>query len=238
MSNYFDNQSQWSWRISEEGVFVTTDHGNHTHTLEVTNISIGEMANQTGEVMGKAHRAAPHDYKDLKIITDRNDKGDLKMGDKQSFLDRIRVDDITKEKLNEVSKDYSQMQSTAKKTDDGGRERGDDGPGKQGRESGLKSGSKVEAMRMDMKAESNTPKGQLSQNGKALPDSGQTSASISGGKAVSGNGVSVGGKGSSGGEGSSGGGHGTSGGGHGGSAGGSGVSGGGHGVSGGGHGGH
>ena len=33
MSNYFDNQDKWSWNISEKEVLVTTDYGDHAHTL-------------------------------------------------------------------------------------------------------------------------------------------------------------------------------------------------------------
>ena len=64
MANYFDNQDKWSWQVSDKEVLVTTDHGNHTHTLEVTNVPIGEMVENTGQVMGDAHRAASHDFKE------------------------------------------------------------------------------------------------------------------------------------------------------------------------------
>lgn len=64
MANYFDNQTKWSWQISDNEVLVTTDHGTHTHTMEVTNVPIGEMMDNTGQVMGDAHRAASHDFKE------------------------------------------------------------------------------------------------------------------------------------------------------------------------------
>lgn len=64
MANYFDNQDKWSWKISDKEVLVTTDHGDHTHTMEVTNVPIGEMVENTGQVMGDAHRAASHDFKE------------------------------------------------------------------------------------------------------------------------------------------------------------------------------
>lgn len=64
MSNYFDNQDKWSWQISDKAVLVNTDHGDHTHTLEITNVPIGEMVDHTGQVMGNAHRAASHDFKE------------------------------------------------------------------------------------------------------------------------------------------------------------------------------
>lgn len=68
MSNYFDNQSNWSWNVSKDSVLVTTDHGSHTHTLDVTDVPIGEMADNTGRVMGDAHRAASHDAKEENVI--------------------------------------------------------------------------------------------------------------------------------------------------------------------------
>lgn len=64
MANYFDNQDKWSWQISDKEVLVTTDHGDHTHTMEVTNVPIGEMVENTGQVMGDAHRATSHDFKE------------------------------------------------------------------------------------------------------------------------------------------------------------------------------
>lgn len=64
MSNYFDNQDKWSWQITDNEALVITDHGDHTHTIKVTNVPIGEMINHTGQVMGDAHRAASHDFKE------------------------------------------------------------------------------------------------------------------------------------------------------------------------------
>lgn len=63
MGSYFDNQSKWSWNVSDGKAQLTTDHGTHTHTLDVSNVSVGEMNDNTGKVMGDAHRAASHDYK-------------------------------------------------------------------------------------------------------------------------------------------------------------------------------
>lgn len=68
MSNYFDNQDKWSWQISDKEVLVTTDHGNHTHTMEITNVPIGEMVDHTGQVMGDAHRSVPHDFKEETVM--------------------------------------------------------------------------------------------------------------------------------------------------------------------------
>ena len=74
MSNYFDNQKNWSWIVDDEGAKVFTDHGTHTHTVDVTNIPIGEMANNTGKAMGDTHRITPHDYKTADPKTVANGK--------------------------------------------------------------------------------------------------------------------------------------------------------------------
>ena len=64
MANYFDNQSNWSWNVTDDKVTVTTDHGDHIHNLDLTNASIGDLQDNTGQVMGDAHRAADHEMKD------------------------------------------------------------------------------------------------------------------------------------------------------------------------------
>jgi hypothetical protein len=64
MSNYFDNQNKWCWQVTDKEVLVITDHGTHTHTVEITDVPIGEMVDNTGQVMGDAHRAASHDFKE------------------------------------------------------------------------------------------------------------------------------------------------------------------------------
>lgn len=63
MSNYFDNQSRWSWTCDGKSVRVETDHGNHTHSVDITNVTIGDMYEKLGKTMGDAHRAASHDKK-------------------------------------------------------------------------------------------------------------------------------------------------------------------------------
>lgn len=249
MSNYFDNQSTWSWHIDKDHVTVTTEHTQpkpHSHTLDVTNVPIGEMVDNPGKVMGQAHRAASHDYK----LSEETSK----MGEKSTFLERIRCDQATIDRVNQVGKNAAQKQTSSKRADDGGRERGDDGPGKMGRESGLKVG----AIRADMNATAKAqPQGSLSQNGKAVSSSekstaatpnatassGKGAAGHSGGSGVSGSigghGSGSGGNGGTGGHGSGSGGSGGTGG-HGGGSGGSGGTGGHGGGSGGsgGHGGH
>ena len=63
MSNYFDNQSRWSWTCDGKSVKIETDHGNHTHSVDITKATIGDMYDNTGKTMGDAHRAASHDKK-------------------------------------------------------------------------------------------------------------------------------------------------------------------------------
>lgn len=66
----------------------------------------------------------------------------ISMSDKNSFRDSLRVDSETMAKLDSVSKNYKSKKSSNSKTENaGGRERGDEGPGRQGREPGYKSGN-------------------------------------------------------------------------------------------------
>lgn len=60
-----------------------------------------------------------------------------------SFLDSLKVDAETQAKLAEVSKNYNRSKknpSSKKSADEGGREKGDEGPGSLGREPGFKKG--------------------------------------------------------------------------------------------------
>ena len=68
------------------------------------------------------------------------------MSDKNSFRDSLRVDSETMAKLDSVSKNYSTKKSSNSNAEiSGGRERGDEGPGRQGREPGYKSGNNARA---------------------------------------------------------------------------------------------
>ena len=237
MSNYFDNQKNWAWKVDGEQVSVFTDHGDHTHTLDLSKTTVGEMMDQPGKALGDAHRQASHDYKSA----EKSGKDEAM----DSFHQRIRVDDATIRKTNQVSKSWAAQAAKAQKgktnKDDGGRERGDDGPGKQGRESGNKVGSIRADMKATAKDSAQTVKSSAS--GKTIGGKSSGSTGKSGNSANPGSGHGVGsGKGAIGHGGSSGGG-GHSSGGHGAGAGsggpGGGHGGGGHGgASGGGHGGH
>lgn len=138
MSHYLDNQTSWEWHVDSKKAVVVTDQGTHTHTLDLTDVSVGELSDNPGKVLGDAHRAAPHDFKT---------KEESEMAsEKNSFLERIRCDQATIDKVNAVSRNSNQpVHRTAEVTNDGGRERGDEGPGSLGRESGLKGESANEA---------------------------------------------------------------------------------------------
>ena len=171
MSNYFDNQSSYSWNVSQDSVLVTTDHGDHTHTLDITNVSIGEIVDNTGKVMGEAHRAASHDYKASNISAEKENNGENNMGERSAFLESLKVDKETQEKLQAVLKDYNSSERKGKeKTEEGGRERGDDGPAKYGRESDLKATSNVAKIRTNIKSDFNksSMNGQTGKEGKAI----------------------------------------------------------------------
>lgn len=268
MSNYFDNQTKWSWQNDGEKVVVTTEHEHpkvHTHTMDITNVAIGDMIDNPGKVMGNAHRSVPHNYKDGTTKSTSNkinqkEKDETGMDKREAFLESLKVDQATLDKLSNISKNYNNSSKKNTTIDDGGREIGDEGPGGLGREPGLKRGNttnnKVTNMRSDMKAKSNSnnTKGQLTQKGQQINNSGKALSPTVKGKGSSVNnstannighnnsgGIhsgSVSGHGSSGvGHSSSGGNHGSPVGGHSGSTGGHSGSSGGHSGSGGDHGG-
>lgn len=133
-----------------------------------------------------------------------------------SFLESLKVDAKTQAKLAEVSKNYNGKKdnnSSKRGPDEGGRERGDDGPGGLGREAGLKSGTKTQLNNC-----LNAIKGYRSNEGTKNHSSLQNSSISQTGKTSHGINGSHGGL--SGGHGGSSGGHGGSSGGHGGSSGG------------------
>lgn len=69
MSDYLDNQEKWSWTVDPKigKVAITTDHGDHIHNLNLKDVTIGEISDNPGKVLGDAHRAAPHEYKDGRV---------------------------------------------------------------------------------------------------------------------------------------------------------------------------
>ena len=69
MSDYFDNQSNWSWCIQDGKAVIVTHHPPHhandvyhSHTVDITNVQIGQLDDPgtVNEIMGNAHRAASH----------------------------------------------------------------------------------------------------------------------------------------------------------------------------------
>ena len=149
MPNYFDNQKRgWEWRVTDNKAEVTTDHGTHTHTLDLSSITIGEMSENTGKTMGEAHRNTTHDYKTTEETNtpDSSSKGGKNM-ERNSFVESLKADKATIDRCTEVSREAARnaQNQSGKKSglDNGGRERGDDSsaPGHTGRESGNKSGT-------------------------------------------------------------------------------------------------
>ena len=65
MSNYFSNKNNQNaeFSVTKDKVTLTVDHGNHTHSLDLTNITAEELLNNPGEALGNAHRNAAHDKK-------------------------------------------------------------------------------------------------------------------------------------------------------------------------------
>lgn len=126
------------------------------------------------------------------------------MSDNNSFRDSLRVDSETMAKLDSVSKNYSSKKSLNSKTENsGGRERGDEGPGRQGREPGYKSGNNpranaVKSASSKANNENNgsrtaAVKGSVSSansNGIASTASGQSNGSGQTGSSSAGNGSS------------------------------------------------
>lgn len=168
MSNYFDNQNKWSWEIDGEKVIVTTEHAQpkpHSHTMDVTNVSIGEMADNPGKVMGEAHRSVTHDYKDgsEKVTPNSNSsngKNAVNKGSKdhKAFVNSLHPSNYGKGN-EQVNNNVKAAKNSHSKREDGGRERGDEGPKNEGREPSQKGGDKsnnnVANMRASMKANTN-----------------------------------------------------------------------------------
>lgn len=65
MSNYFANKNNQNAEIQvrENKVYVAVVHGNHTHTLDITNATAEDLLNNPGKVFGDAHRKSTHDKK-------------------------------------------------------------------------------------------------------------------------------------------------------------------------------
>lgn len=138
------------------------------------------------------------------------DKGGKTEMGKNEFLDSIKVDKATQQRLDAVTKQHSQNNrnsSSKTKSDNGGRERGDS---MYGRESGLKHGGEEGGKASSSASSHNSTSAPSHTNGGQASSSGHGSAGSSSGSGHSSGSSGTGGHGS-GGQGS-GGGHGSSGG--------------------------
>jgi len=89
-------------------------------------------------------------------------KGETNMEKSNSFIQSLKVDQATLERCNEVSKNAAKnanVQSPKSQSVDGGRERGDSGPGSLGRESGYKSGESTSGHEGDSNGHSSNSDG-------------------------------------------------------------------------------
>lgn len=162
------------------------------------------------------HENRSHSHEMPKALTNNNtqtqnnaDKGEKTMG-KNEFLDSIKVDKATQQRLDAVMKQHSQNSkelSSKAKSDNGGRERGDS---MYGRESGLKHGGEEGGKTTSSASSHNATSASSHASGGQATSSGHSSGgSNSGGGHGTGSsgtgGHGSGGQGGSGGHGSSGG---------------------------------
>ena len=63
MTNYFDNNTNAEWHVTDDKVEIQVEHDDHTHTLDITDVDAHELADNPGQVLGDAHRASGHDKK-------------------------------------------------------------------------------------------------------------------------------------------------------------------------------
>lgn len=66
MATYFDNNThnlKWKVDTANGSVKILVDHKAHTHTLDITKATVGQMLSEPDKVLGDAHRAASHDKK-------------------------------------------------------------------------------------------------------------------------------------------------------------------------------
>ena len=64
MSDYFENNKKSEWIVTNDTAKIVVDHGDHQHTLDVSQVDIHELAANPGQVLGDAHRASDHEKKD------------------------------------------------------------------------------------------------------------------------------------------------------------------------------
>ena len=134
-------------------------------------------------------------------------KGETNMEKSNSFIEGLKVDQATINRCNEVSRNATQktnVQNTRSQSIDGGRERGDSGPGSLGRESGYKSGESNSGHEGNSVAHSSSSNGA---SGHSTSGEGSSGGHGNGGEGSGGQGSGGQGSGGGHGSGSSGGGH-------------------------------
>lgn len=176
MSNYFDNQKNgWEWHVTDNNAEVTTDHVTHTHTLDLSKVTIGDITDNPGKTIGDAHRNTTHDYKTAEEVK-------VMSKDRNGFLESIRYDEATIAKINEAFRQHNTSTKSKSSINDGGRERGDEGPGNHGREGGLKGESSTGSSNSST-GPSNAPSGPSNGgNGPSGPSAGPSGGGPNGGQ--------------------------------------------------------
>lgn len=218
-SNYLDNDSNtgWSWQVDGDKALIITKHDHpkeHEHRLDVTDIPVGEIVDHPDYIIGKAHRVSAHYYADGTVKKSKNSKGkeltDMSSSKAhQAFAESLNPKNYGNEN---APTDHGIKSASQEKSGEGGRERGDEGPGREGRapEFKGKENTNISNMRAFMKTGSEG-RGITSQQGKGskgIDGAGKTAVSVMSGNAHAGeSGGGIGGHG-----GTSGGGHGIGGG--------------------------
>ena len=118
-------QDEFNDRMNNPELYQIEDpHENRSHTYEMP-------------VDRKEDDSRPQ------MQTESNPEGRKAMDERNGFVESIKLDKVTIDRCNEVSRNAAKnanTQSERSGVDDGGRERGDTGPGSLGRESGNKGG--------------------------------------------------------------------------------------------------
>lgn len=66
MGDYLDNNSNddWEWKVGDGKAIIEVDHGDHTHKLDLTDVTIDEISENTNQTLGDCHRKSDHYPKD------------------------------------------------------------------------------------------------------------------------------------------------------------------------------
>ena len=74
MTDYFDNNKKWEWKVTDDEAIIEVDHGDHTHQLDLSQIPAEDLNNNPNQYLGDAHRASEHYYKDKEEQEDKEEK--------------------------------------------------------------------------------------------------------------------------------------------------------------------